>query len=224
MSSAALNERPRVILADDHPVVLAGLRSLIEADDTLEFVGEAATGLSALALIREKQPDVAVIDISMPELNGIALTKRVVDECPSVRVLILTLHEDRAYLNQALQAGTRGYVLKRAAAQNLIQAILAVHVGGLYIDPAIAGHMFAPGRKRACRSLSGAAPAQLTECEAEVLRLTARGQTNKETARGLDVSVKTVETFKARAAKKIGLKSRADIVRYAASQGWLADI
>ena len=110
--------RSRVTLADDHPVVLAGLRNLIRGEVDLELVGEAASGLAALKMIREMQPDVAVVDVSMPELNGIALSRRLAAECPFVRVLLLTLHEDRAYLKQALDAGVRGYVLKRSAAEN----------------------------------------------------------------------------------------------------------
>jgi len=217
-------DRPRVILADDHPVVLAGLGGLIRADDSMELVGEATTGLSALSLIREKGPDVAVIDISMPELNGIALTKRLACELPSVRVLILSLHEDRAYLNQALQAGARGYALKKSAPQNLLQAIRAVFIGGLYVDPAMAAYMFDSKRRPSVQSCNEFSRNELTSHEAKVLKLAALGEMNKEIARQLDVSVKTIETFKARGVKKLGLKSRADIVRYAATQGWLADI
>ncbi len=224
MSNAATASKPRVVLADDHPIILAGLSGLINADDSVELVGEAATGLAALTLIRETGPDVAVIDISMPELNGIALTKRLASEFPSVRVLILSLHEDRAYLNMALQAGARGYALKRSAPQNLLQAIRAVFVGGLYVDPAMAGYMFEPRRRLSARTITEFGPNELSSREAEVLKLTALGETNKEIARQLDVSVKTVETFKARGVKKLGLKSRADIVRYAAIQEWLADI
>jgi len=217
-------DRPRVILADDHPVVLAGLGGLIRAEDSMELVGEATTGLSALSLIREKGPDVAVIDISMPELNGIALTKRLACELPSVRVLILSLHEDRAYLNQALQAGARGYALKKSAPQNLLQAIRAVFIGGLYVDPAMAAYMFDSKRRPSVQSCNEFSRNELTSHEAKVLKLAALGEMNKEIARQLDVSVKTIETFKARGVKKLGLKSRADIVRYAATQGWLADI
>jgi DNA-binding NarL/FixJ family response regulator len=214
--------RTRVVLADDHPVVLAGLRSLIDADAGLDLVGQAGTGLAALTLIREKEPDVAVIDVSMPGLNGIALAKRLAAEVPSVGVLILTLHEDRAYVNQALQAGVRGYALKRSAAENLTHAIRAVSLGGLYVDPAIADQMFDPDRKFNKKSSRLGGVAELTGREAEVLKRTAQGQTNKEIARHLDVSVKSVETYKARGAEKLGLGTRADIVRYASTQGWLA--
>jgi len=127
-----VTEKIRIVLADDHPIVLDGLRNLIRAEPDFELVGEAASGLSALKIIREQRPDVAVLDISMPELNGILLSRRLAGEMPALRLLVLTLHEDRAYLNQALEAGVRGYVLKRSAVENLVQAIRAVMVGGLF--------------------------------------------------------------------------------------------
>ena len=133
--------KTRVVLADDHPIVLNGLRNLLRTEADLDLVGEATDGLSALRIIREKQPDVAVIDISMPELSGVPLSRRLAEEIKSVKVIVLTLHEDRAYLKQALAAGVRGYVLKRSAAESLVQAIRAVVIGGLYIDPAIAMHV-----------------------------------------------------------------------------------
>ena len=216
--------KTRVTLADDHPIVLAGLRNLIEAEADLDLVGEATSGLAALKLIREKLPDVAVVDISMPELNGILLSRRLAEECPSVRVLVLTLHEDRSYVKQALEAGVRGYVLKRSAAENLVQAIRAVLVGGLYVDPAIATRMFESKPPRAGRSPATANMPYLTDREAEVLKFSALGFTNKEIAGRLAVSAKTIETHKARATEKLNLKTRAELVRYASAQGWLADI
>jgi DNA-binding NarL/FixJ family response regulator len=211
----------RIVLADDHPIVLDGLRNLIGAEADFELVGQAASGLAALKMIREKKPDVAVLDISMPELNGIVLSRRLAAEMPDLRVLVLTLHEDRAYLNQALEAGVRGYILKRSAVENLVQAIRAVMVGGLYVDPAIVGRVLEGQRASARPSAGkGAAPA-LTEREADVLKLAALGFTNKEIASRLDVGVKSIETYKARGLEKLGLKSRAELVRYASGQGWL---
>ena len=219
-----MSGRTRIVLADDHPIFLTGLRNLIQAEPDLDLVGEAINGLAALALIRDQQPDIAVLDISMPGLNGIRLTRRLAEECPTVRVLMLTLHEDRAYVTQALQLGVRGYVLKRSAAENLLPAIRAVLNGALYVDPAIAAHMFSANHPRARRPTSTTQSPELTAREVEVLKLTALGLAAKEIASQLSVGVKSVETFKARAAGKIGLKTRADIVRYAAAQGWLADI
>lgn len=214
----------RIILADDHPIVLSGLRNLITAQSDFELVGDASSGMAALRLVRETRPDVAVVDISMPELNGILLARRLSDEMPGVRVMVLTLHEDRAYLKQALDAGVRGYVLKRSAAENLIHAIRAVMVGGLYVDPAIANRVFDAVPQRGARQPGNINIPDLTERETEVLKLVALGFTSKEIARRLDVGVKSVETYKARGTEKLGLKSRAELVRYAAAQGWLADL
>ena len=197
------------------------LRNLIRVEPDFELVGEAASGLSALKIIREKRPDVAVLDISMPELNGIVLSRRLAGEMPGLRLLVLTLHEDRAYLNQALEAGVRGYVLKRSAVENLVQAIRAVLVGGLYIDPAIVGRVFESKQvNKRLAARKGVAPA-LTDREADVLKMAALGFTNKEIASRLDVGVKSIETYKARGLEKLGLKTRAELVRYASGQGWL---
>jgi DNA-binding NarL/FixJ family response regulator len=216
-----VTEKIRIVLADDHPIVLDGLRNLIRAEPDFALVGEAASGLGALKIIREQRPDVAVFDISMPELNGIVLSRRLAGEMPALRLLILTLHEDRAYLNQALEAGVRGYVLKRSAVENLVQAIRAVLVGGLYIDPAIVGRVFESKQiNKRLAARKGVAPA-LTDREADVLKMAALGFTNKEIASRLDVGVKSIETYKARGLEKLGLKTRAELVRYASGQGWL---
>jgi DNA-binding NarL/FixJ family response regulator len=213
--------KTRIVLADDHPIVLDGLRNLIRAETDFELVGEAAGGLAALKVIREKRPDVAVLDISMPELNGIVLSRRLAGEMPGLRILVLTLHEDRAYLNQALEAGVRGYVLKRSAVENLVHAIRAVLVGGTYVDPAIVGRIVNGKRTNAKPAANkGAAPA-LTDREAAVLKMAALGFTNKEIASRIDVGVKSVETYKARGLEKLGLRTRAELVRYASAQGWL---
>ena len=212
----------RITLADDHPIVRDGLRNLIRAQEDFELVGEAATGREALKVISETRPNVAVLDISMPEINGIALARRLASEIPSTWLIVLTLHEDRAYLKQALDAGVRGYVLKRSAAENLVQAIRAVVVGGLYVDPAIANRMFDASPKRIGR-LKGLVTIDLTERETEVLKLAAQGFTNKEIAGKMDIGIKSVETYKARGSEKLGLKTRAELVRYAVTQGWLAD-
>ncbi len=213
--------KTRIVLADDHPIVLDGLRNLVRAEDDFELVGEASSGLAALRLIRDKRPDVAVLDISMPELNGIVLCRRLAGEMPEVRLLVLTLHEDRAYLNQAIEAGVRGYVLKRSAVENLVQAIRAVLVGGLYIDPAIVGRVFDAGRISKRITTGKSVSPMLTDREAEVLKMAASGMTNKEIASRLDVGVKSIETYKARGLEKLGLKTRAELIRYASGQGWL---
>jgi len=213
----------RIVLADDHPIFLSGLRSLIQAERDLELAGEASNGIAALKLIRELQPHLAVVDISMPDMNGILLSRRLSDETPAVKVLVLTLHDDRSYLKQALDAGVRGYVLKRSAAENLVQAVRAVVTGGLYVDPSIANYLFEANPKRTAQK-GTLGVQELTEREAEVLKLVALGFTTKEIARKIDVGSKTIETYRTRGSEKLGLRTRADIVRYASAQGWLANV
>ena len=211
----------RVVLADDHPVVLAGIGALLKADTDILLVGEASNGSEALSLICAALPDVAVIDISMPDLSGLELAKRVRNECPGVKLLVLTVHEDPAYVQPLLHAGACGYLLKRSAAEDLPRAIRAVAEGGIYLDPAIAGQaMFDPHRSSKTAG-DDAAQEALSPREAEVLRFIAQGFSNKEIAARTEVSVKTVETYKARAAEKLGLRTRSEIIRYGAAQGWL---
>jgi DNA-binding NarL/FixJ family response regulator len=210
--------RIRVALVDDHPVVLAGITALLRAAPEITLVGEATSGEAALRLIAETTPDVVVIDVSLPDLNGLDLARRLATTCPTVRLLALTVHEDRAYVQPLLQAGAKGYLLKRSAAEDLVRAIRAVAAGGVYLDPAIAGKAL-PGIGSGGAASPDGEP--LSQREQDVLRLTARGFTNKEIAARLDVSVKTVETYKARASEKLGLRTRAEIVRYGVRQGWL---
>ena len=213
----------RIVLADDHPIVLSGMRNLLSQERDFKLVGEATSGAEALKIIRECKPDLVVLDISMVEPNGIAVSRRIGQELPSVKVLILTFHEDRAYLQQAIDAGVGGYLFKRSAAENLVPAIRAVITGGLYVDPAIANRLFESAPKQGGGLRDGRLP-ELTEREESVLKLVAQGYTNKEVAARLGVGVKSVETYKSRGVEKLGLKTRAELVRFAAVQGWLSDI
>src|SRR5215218_9592035 len=212
----------RVLLADDHNVVRAGLRSLIDAQDDMEAVGEAADGEAICRLAADLAPDVIVMDVSMPILGGARATERIKRDRPETKVLALTVHEDRGYLQQLLQAGASGYLLKRAAAEDLIHAIRAVARGGTYLDASLTGKVLGGLMGRPARPGSPAGD-MLSDREEEVLRLIARGHTNREIAAQLDVSVKTVETHKARAMEKLGLDSRADIVGHAILRGWLSE-
>lgn len=210
----------RVLLADDHPIVLEGMKALVTADPGLEVIGVAQDGHTALRMATELMPDIAIVDISMPGLNGIRVAEMLRTACPSCKVLILTVHEDSSYLRQLLEVGISGYVLKRSASEELIRAIVAVASGGLYLDPAIAGKAIAVRPPRATEAEVGD-PIDLSAREIEVLRLTASGHSNKSMAAELNISVKTVETYKARAMEKLGFKTRVELVRFVLGQGWL---
>ena len=212
----------RVVLADDHAVVREGLKALVNAQPDMRVVGEAADGDAACRVASELDPDVLVMDLSMPILGGAEATVRVRRECRRVKVLALTVHEEHLYLTQLLRAGASGYVLKRAAAAELVSAIRTVAAGGIYIDPSIASTVV-EGYLDAQDSAERAPQDALSDRERQMLIGIARGFSNKELAASHGLSVKTVETYKARVAEKLGLRSRADIVRYAARQGWLGD-
>jgi two-component system, NarL family, response regulator NreC len=213
----------RIFLADDHAVVRAGLKTLVDAQSDMIVVGEADDGQSALEQTRDCAADVMIMDISMPQLNGAAATAQLQQQCPDIKVLALSVHEDTGYLRKLLEAGASGYVLKRSAADTLIQAIRMVASGGVYLDPAIAGKVVGSllGKSVTARD---PAVAELSERETDVVRLIAQGYSNKEIATLLNLSVKTVETYKGRAMEKLGLDSRVAIVRYALQRGWLQEL
>ena len=212
----------RVLLADDHPVVRGGLKALIAAQPDMEVIGEAGDGHAAVRQAVALRPDVAVVDLSMPGLGGAEATEQILRATPEVKVLALTAHQDRGYLQLLLKAGAAGYVLKQAAGEDLVRAIRAVAAGQTYLDPAVAGQLVAGlvGRHSAGPVGTGA---ELSDREAEVLRLIAQGHALKQIAAALDVSARTVETYRARAMEKLGLLNRSDIVRYALQRGWLRD-
>jgi DNA-binding NarL/FixJ family response regulator len=209
----------RVVLVDDHPIVLAGLTALIRSAPEMELVGEATSGMAAIALIRRTKPDVAVVDISIPEMTGLEVARQVVIEQPAIKVLVLTLYDESVYVQQALEAGVHGYLVKRSAADELIRAIRAIAAEGIYLDSAIAGK--ALNRTVAC---AVSAHRTLSDRETEVIKLVALGFSNKQIAGRLALSIKTAETYKSRAAEKLGLRTRADIVRYGILRGWLHNI
>ena len=209
----------RVLVADDHPVVLAGIRALLNRNPGVEIIGEAHDGRTALQMAIELQPSILVLDFSMPDLNGVEVTKRLLAERPHSKVIVLTVHEDRSYLRKLIEVGAVGYVLKRSAADDLLRAIQAVAAGGVYLDPSIAGHAIDRTPNRLKETTNGRA--ELSEREVEVLRLTAVGHSNKAIANILRISVKSVETYKARAMDKLGFRSRVELVGYAVERGWL---
>lgn len=212
----------RILMADDHPIVLAGLKALVQGDPGLQIVGEARDGRTARKLASSLRPDVVVLDISLPEMNGAEVARALLAEQPECRILVLTVHEDRATLRQLLDLGVAGYLVKRSAADELLRAIHAVAAGGTYLDPSIAGKIVGAGASGSSRS-QGGPNVELSERETDVLRLIANGHSNKEISTRLAISVKTIETYKARAMEKLGFKTRVDVVRHAASKGWLPD-
>ena len=210
----------RLLLADDHETVREGLRMIINAQPDMQVVATAGDGREAIAQAERIAPDIVIMDISMPGLNGLAATMQLTERCPSARVLTLTRHADSSYLQQLLRAGASGYVLKQSRPTELLHAIRAVATGGKYLDASITAPVIGSYAKQA--PPPGPEPTTpLSPRETEVLRLIAWGNTNKEIAARLDLSVKTVEAHKANGMRKLGMRGRIDIVRYALLQGWL---
>ena len=203
-------------------MVREGIRNLLNAQPDMQVVGEAGDGQEAVLRTRELLPDLVVMDISMPNLNGLKAMEKLKEVNPKIKVLMLTRHTDTGFLQQLFQAGASGYVLKQSASEELIRAIRAVAAGKHYLDPAVTGKVTA-GYAHRPASLHPENHGNLSEREEEILRRIAWGYSNKETAAHLKISVKTVEAHKANIMKKLGLRSRIDIVRYAVLQGWLQD-
>ena len=208
----------RVLIAEDHETVREGLKLILTAQSDIEVVGEAATGREAIELAVELNPDVVLMDISMPSINGLKATAKLKTSCPKVKVLALTRHKDEAYLQEMLRAGASGYVLKQSPPAELIHALRSIMKGGKYLDPVIAERVLGTYANRPTATPN--AP-NLPDREADILRLISWGYSNKDIANRLNLSVKTVEVHKTNAMKKMGMSSRIDIVRYAILQGWM---
>jgi DNA-binding NarL/FixJ family response regulator len=221
-----MSRRPspiRILLADDHVTVRHGLRLLIDGEGDMQVVSEASDGNTAIEQARMSKPDVIVMDISMPGMNGLVATRKLKQVQSDAAIVTLTRHTDEAYLQELLRAGVSGYVLKQSPPTELLQAIRAVAAGRQYLDSALTARVTArfvahdPDK-------SGKPAVTLTDREAEVLRQIAAGYSNKEIAARLSLSVKTVEAHKANAMRKLDLKGRIDIVKYAILQGWLHNL
>ncbi len=209
----------RILLADDHTVVRQGLRRVLEDRPDWEVVAEAGDGREAVRQAEELEPDVAILDITMPLLNGVEATRQIVRRCPSTRVLVLTMHSDEAYVNQILQAGATGYLLKDSADVDLVQAVSAVSQGKSFFSPAIARVMLDDYVKQLAEKGITDRYESLSEREREVFQLIAEGKANKEIAVILSISPSTVETHRARIMEKLDLHSAAEIVLYAVRRG-----
>lgn len=207
----------KVLIADDHAIVRAGLRALIVSDPGLELVGEASGGYEAIELIEKMKPDILVLDISMPDLDGIAVTKMLETKNYDVRILILTIHEDKALLREALKSGASGYVLKRVAEKELISAIKIIMRGDMYIDPSMQ-HTLVDHIEKSTGAIQKTFE-PLTPRETEVLKLLVVGYTNRQVGEELHISVRTVEGHRANLSEKLGMKSRIELVRYARDKG-----
>jgi two-component system, NarL family, response regulator NreC len=210
----------RVLIADDHAVLRAGLRMLLDAQIDIDVVGEAADGLEVTRRTRELRPDIVLLDLSMPGPRSGIVIRAVLRACPTTRVLILTMHDDRAYLRSALSAGASGYLVKKAADTELLTAIRAVHAGRTFVDLSEPPDRArpSPAGKVADQWLP---PKNLSRQERDVLRLLAQGHSNRQIAEKCGLSVKTVETYRARLSKKLRLRGRAELYRFAAESGIL---
>lgn len=210
----------RVVLAEDHESVRQGLRLLLATRDDIEIVADAPNGRVALDRINALKPDVAVLDLAMPEMNGLAAAKAIREAHPQVGVIALTRHADDAYVQELLSAGASGYVLKQSPIEELLKAIRAVAAGDRYLDSTLVAR-----NAKAYLSRYSSEPSRppITDREASVLRLMAIGHSNKEIANALDIAVKTVEVHKANAMRKLNLRGRIDVVRFAVLSGWLQD-
>ncbi|HKO51575.1 MAG TPA: response regulator transcription factor [Polyangiaceae bacterium] len=209
-----------LLLVDDHPVLRAGLKAMLSAESDMTVIAEADSGSSAVDLALQLKPDLILMDVTLPGLNGAEATRKIKHSRPDSLVLAISVHEEVSFARMLLDAGANGYALKRSACDELVRAVRIVAAGDTYLDPSIAGHLLrAPNRGRLPVR---AATASLSEREAEVVRLLAEGLTMKEMAQQLSLSPRTLETYRARALEKLDLKTRAELVRYAIQCGWLA--
>ncbi len=211
---------PKILIADDHAIVRTGLRTLLKEEPTLELVGEASGGYEAIEQVKATSPDILLLDLSMPDLDGIGVTKELKPDFPQLRILILTIHEDEALVREAIKAGASGYILKRAAESELVSAINVLMRGDMYVDPALLRTLVKEGEAHAEENLQ---VETLTPRELDVLGLIVLGYTNRQVGEELNISIRTVEGHRANLSDKIGAQSRADLVRYAREKGLLED-
>lgn len=213
----------RILIADDHTVVRSGLRLLLNAQADLEVVGEAGTGEETVERALDLRPDIVLLDIAMPGLNGLDAARRIRQQAPEVRIIVLTMYDDEAYLRQFLEAGAAGYVLKRAADTELTDAIRAVHRGEPFVYPSLMRRLIDSYLQQPPPPAARRDGEELSPREKEVLRLVALGYTSQQIADELCISVNTVETHRAHIMEKLGLRGRAQLVRYALTKGLLKD-
>lgn len=208
----------KVIIADDHRIVIEGLKVLLQKQNNIEVVGEAENGRSAVALAINLKPEVVIMDIGMPDMNGIAATRDILDREPDIKVLTLSMHSDKRFVSKALREGVSGYMLKECASTELVEAINTVVSGKTYLSPQIADIVIGDYRKQLIDK-EFSADSVLTKKEREILQLFAEGRTTKEIAYSLNVSIKTVETHRSRIMEKLEIRSIAELTKFAVREG-----
>jgi two-component system response regulator NreC len=219
---AARTHKIRVMIVDDHAILRAGLRMLVNAQADMEVVSEAPDGENAVQGVLETKPDVTLLDLTMPRVGGMKALQEIARNCRGTRVLVLTMHDDPAYLRSALAAGASGYLLKRAVDSELIAAIRAVHRGGIFVDPRLANILVQDVLAKKGTKAGPTRPVNiLSDRELQVLSLVARGYSSAQIAKQIFVGVKTVETYRSRFAEKLGLRTRSDVIRFAVHMGLL---
>jgi two-component system, NarL family, response regulator NreC len=218
----ARTRKIRVMIVDDHAILRAGLRMLVNAQADMEVVSEAPDGENAVQEVLETKPDVTLLDLTMPRVGGMKALQEIARNCRGTRVLVLTMHDDPAYLRSALAAGASGYLLKRAVDSELIAAIRAVHRGGIFVDPRLANILVQDVLAKKGTKAGPTRPVNiLSDRELQVLSLVARGYSSAQIAKQIFVGVKTVETYRSRFAEKLGLRTRSDVIRFAVQMGLL---
>jgi len=212
----------RVMIVDDHAILRAGLKMLVNAQADMEVVSEAPDGEKAIQEVQDTRPDVTLLDLTMPRVGGMKALQEIARSCRETRVLVLTMHDDPAYLRSALAAGASGYLLKRAVDSELLAAIRAVHRGGIFVDPRLASVLVEDVLAKKGTKARPTQPVNiLSDRELQVLRLVARGYSSAQIAKQIAVGVKTVETYRSRFAEKLGLRTRSDVIRFAVQMGLL---
>jgi two-component system response regulator NreC len=210
------------MIVDDHAILRAGLKMLVNSQPDMEAVSEAPDGGRAVQAARATKPDVALLDLTMPRVGGMQALQEMARNCRETRVLVLTMHDDPAYLRSAFAAGASGYLLKRAVDTELLAAIRAVHRGGTYVDPRLANVLVQDVLAKRGSKVGSERPVNiLSDREMQVLTLVARGHTSAQIAKEIFVGVKTVETYRSRFAEKLGLRTRSDVIRFAVQMGLL---
>jgi two-component system response regulator NreC len=212
-----------VVIADDHTLVREGLRALLDGQGDFEVIGEASNGREAVERAIQMRPDVVLMDIGMPELDGLAATRRITKINPAIRILVLTVHETEDYFFRVLEAGAHGFLVKDAAATELVAAVRAVHHGGVFLHPPMAKRLVEEYLGRISSGEERAAHATLTPREREILALIGVGHTNQEIADQLSLSINTVQAHRSHIIDKLNLHSRAELMRYAVRVGLLRD-